>query len=152
MTILIAYDGSSGAENAIATAGKLLDTSTHEAVVLAVWEPVVVEAVPLSGLGPLAVPSNVGEADRSSEDYARELAERGAAAASTAGFTARAAWASDADGIAEAIVSAADELDASLIVLGSRGLTGVRAALGSVSQHVVQHADRPVLIVPESPR
>jgi nucleotide-binding universal stress UspA family protein len=152
MTILIAYDGSRGAESAIAAAGKLLDTEAEEAVVLSVWEPIVVEAVPLSGLGPLAVPSNVGEADQSSEDYARQLAERGAGSAATAGLKARAAWVADADGIADAIVSAADELDAGLIVLGSRGLTGVKAALGSVSQHVLRHAKRPVLIVPEAPR
>jgi nucleotide-binding universal stress UspA family protein len=151
VTILIAYDGSPAAEAAVAAAGTLLATDGAEAVVLSVWEPIVVEAVPLSGLGPLAVPSNVGEADRSSEDAARELAERGAGAARAAGLEARAAWIADADGTAEAIVAAADDFDARLIVLGSRGLTGVRAALGSVSQHVLRHAKRPVLVVPEAP-
>lgn len=151
MKVLIAYDGSRSAEAAIAAAGKLLAAGGAEAVVLSVWEPIVVEAVPLSGLGPLAVPSNVGEADRSSEDSARELAERGAGAARAAGFEARAVWVADAEGVAAAIVSAADELDADLIVLGSRGLSGVAAALGSVSQRVLQHAKRSVLVVPEPP-
>ena len=41
-----------------------------------------------------------------------------------------------------------EELDVDLIVLGARGLAGVRAFLGSVSNHVVQHAHRPVLVVP----
>jgi hypothetical protein len=50
--------------------------------------------------------------------------------------------------IAGAIIEAANTLDASVIVLGARGLTGIRAMLGSVSNHVAQHAHRPVLIIP----
>jgi nucleotide-binding universal stress UspA family protein len=34
------------------------------------------------------------------------------------------------------------------IVVGSRGLRGIRAALGSVSQRLLQTADRPVVVVP----
>jgi nucleotide-binding universal stress UspA family protein len=46
-------------------------------------------------------------------------------------------------------VDVADELDASVIVTGSRGLAGVRSVLlGSVSNHVLHHAHRPTLIVP----
>jgi nucleotide-binding universal stress UspA family protein len=45
------------------------------------------------------------------------------------------------------IVVLAEELGASLIVLGSRGLGGVRRALmGSVSDSVVRHAHCPVLV------
>jgi len=46
------------------------------------------------------------------------------------------------------IVDIADRDDAATIVMGSRGLTGLRARmLGSVSSDVVNHADRPMLIV-----
>jgi nucleotide-binding universal stress UspA family protein len=46
------------------------------------------------------------------------------------------------------IVEIADRDDAATIVMGSRGLTGLRAMLlGSVSSAVVHHADRPTLIV-----
>ena len=49
---------------------------------------------------------------------------------------------------AREIVALAEELDAGLIVLGSRGLGGVpRALMGSVSDSVVRHAHCPVLIV-----
>ena len=49
-----------------------------------------------------------------------------------------------------AIVSLAEELGAGLIVVGSRGLGGVRRALmGSVSDSVVRHAHCPVLVVRE---
>jgi nucleotide-binding universal stress UspA family protein len=46
------------------------------------------------------------------------------------------------------IVALAEELGAGLIVMGSRGLGGVRRALmGSVSDSVVRHAHCPVLVV-----
>jgi nucleotide-binding universal stress UspA family protein len=49
----------------------------------------------------------------------------------------------------EAIVDVAHELDAAVIVLGSRGLNGARELFeGSVSHQVAEHAGRPVLIVP----
>jgi nucleotide-binding universal stress UspA family protein len=50
--------------------------------------------------------------------------------------------------VAEEIVSLADEIGAGLIVVGSRGLGGIRRALmGSVSDSVVRHAHCPVLVV-----
>jgi nucleotide-binding universal stress UspA family protein len=43
----------------------------------------------------------------------------------------------------------ADELDVTLVVMGSRGLAGLRSVLlGSVSDHVLRHIHRPILIVP----
>ncbi len=48
----------------------------------------------------------------------------------------------------EEIVALAEELGAGLIVMGSRGLGGIRRALmGSVSDSVVRHAHCPVLVV-----
>jgi len=47
-----------------------------------------------------------------------------------------------------AIITLAEELGVGLIVMGSRGLGGVRRALmGSVSDSVVRHAHCPVMIV-----
>jgi nucleotide-binding universal stress UspA family protein len=46
------------------------------------------------------------------------------------------------------IVAAADAEHADLVVVGSRGRSGPgRMLLGSVSDHVVRNADRPVLVV-----
>jgi nucleotide-binding universal stress UspA family protein len=46
------------------------------------------------------------------------------------------------------IVALAEEIEAGLIVMGSRGLGGIRRALiGSVSDAVVRHAHCPVLVV-----
>ena len=54
-----------------------------------------------------------------------------------------------ADGpAAQALTEVARLHDAREIVVGSRGLRGIRAALGSVSQRLLQMADRPVVVVP----
>ncbi len=48
----------------------------------------------------------------------------------------------------EAIVHLAEEIDAGLIVIGSRGFGGLkRALLGNVADSVVRHAHCPVLVV-----
>lgn len=49
------------------------------------------------------------------------------------------------DKVAEALLEAAEQ--AELLVVGSRGLGGVRGLLGSVSQHCVRHAPCTVLVV-----
>jgi nucleotide-binding universal stress UspA family protein len=52
--------------------------------------------------------------------------------------------------VAREIVDLAEDLGAGLIVMGSRGLGGLRRALmGSVSDSVVRHAHCPVMVVRE---
>ena len=49
----------------------------------------------------------------------------------------------------EGIVKIAEEEKAELVVMGTRGLGGVKRALtGSVSDHVVRNASMPVITVP----
>jgi nucleotide-binding universal stress UspA family protein len=51
--------------------------------------------------------------------------------------------------VPEAIIDDAADVGASAIVIGSRGLTGLKSVLlGSVSHAVVQHSDTPVIVVP----
>ena len=51
---------------------------------------------------------------------------------------------------AEAIVAAADAIDADLVCLGTAGRTGIAASLlGSVAQRVLGRSRRPVMLVPE---
>ncbi len=138
--ILICYDGSAGAKHAIQAAAGLLDG--HPAVVLAVGPPLTAEES-YAALGTL-VPSF----QELNEQQALERAKEGAELAASAGFAAE-ARAEVAAPTWEGVIDVADEIDAAAIVIGSRGLTGVKEALsGSVSHAVAEHAGRPVLIMP----
>lgn len=149
--ILLAFDGSDDAALAIAKAAELF--KAREAVVLSVWEPVplwqpydpatIIEA-PLSRLAVQEL-----RLDELVVEAARQEAERGATLASRAGFAAQPrvergkAW--------RVICDVADEIDAAAVVVGARGLSRVGSLLlGSVSNAVMVHCTRPVLVVPHA--
>lgn len=144
MTILVAYDGSADSRAAIEFAAKHL--AAEPTLIVTVWEPLLVQIkrYPLAATG---VISDSGEEWRlQAEQYAKEGAEL-ATASGLVDVTYRAV--ADNESIWRTIVDVADEVDASLVVTGSRGLAGVRSVLlGSVSNHVLHHAHRPTLIVP----
>jgi nucleotide-binding universal stress UspA family protein len=49
----------------------------------------------------------------------------------------------------EGVREVTDEIEASVIVVGSHGVTGMRELVeGSVSHEIAQHSPRPVLVVP----
>ena len=52
---------------------------------------------------------------------------------------------------ADVLMKMGTALDASFVVIGSRGV-GDEQALGSTSHHVVHHCDRPVVVVPPADR
>ena len=136
--ILLCYDGSDVAFRAIEFAGALVPG--RRAVVLSVWEKYGV----LSGI-PRVDDDLMQEA---TEEMARDGAER----ANAAGFDATAAALEAEHGVAEAIIDATETHDALLVVMGTRGNTGIRSLLlGSVSHSVAHHAHRPLLIVPSVP-
>jgi nucleotide-binding universal stress UspA family protein len=141
--ILLCYDRSAGSRRAIATAGALFPGA--EAVVLHVWTPLAV----LFGPYALAVPPGADD-DAALQEAALRLADEGSGLAIAAGLAARAdAVPGNFEGTWHQILEVADACNASLIVVGARGLSPVRSLfLGSVSHGVVQHAHRPVLVVP----
>jgi len=145
--ILIGYDGSPGAVHAIETAGAMFPG--RKAVVLHVWSPV---ALIVSRYGGMATMPTYDDSEL--REAAMELAQRGARAATEAGLAATAEAAETTyAGTTHDILAAADRHHAALIVLGARGLSTFKAlALGSVSHGVVQHAHRPVLIIPAATR
>ncbi|MFG2071601.1 Nucleotide-binding universal stress protein, UspA family [Nonomuraea maritima] len=146
MTILVAYDGSADARAAIETVAKHL--AAEPVMVVTVWEPLLVQLKKYPTAVGMLNPATEEEAHAEAERHAKEGAELAAAAGLT-DVTHRAV--ADNESIWKTIVDVADEIDASLIVTGSRGLAGVRSVLlGSVSNHVLHHAHRPTLIVPPS--
>jgi nucleotide-binding universal stress UspA family protein len=146
--ILIAYDGSPDAQAAIDHAGELL--RGEPSTVLSVWEPFL-DVMARTGAGLGLAPGTVDheEIDRVYERSARERAAEGVERARRAGLNPQPRTRARHTTIAEAILAEADEVGASVIVLGTRGLTGIKSLLlGSVSHAVLQHADRPVIVVP----
>jgi nucleotide-binding universal stress UspA family protein len=138
--ILIAYDGSEYAQAAIEQAGEQL-RGGRRAIVLTVWQPF--EVTGFVG-APVVVP--VGVEDHIERD-ARRVADEGARLARLAGFDAEGV-AERGDPIWERIVESADEHDATIVVIGSHGRTGMsRVLLGSVASTAASHTALPVLIV-----
>jgi len=148
--VLIGYDGSPSAAEAITLAASLL--GARPAVVVSVWTPAPVQAVGY-GATPdfsVAAPAYFSDVDSTIEKQAREMAERGARVAREAGFDAEGRSA-QGNSAWQGIVDAADAADAAAIVVGARGLSGLKSALlGSTSKGVLHHAGRPVLVVQQS--
>jgi nucleotide-binding universal stress UspA family protein len=50
--------------------------------------------------------------------------------------------------VAETLLEMAREREAAVVVVGSYGISGLRTRLlGSVSRKVIEHCDRPVLVI-----
>jgi nucleotide-binding universal stress UspA family protein len=143
--VLVCYDGSDDARYAIETAATLFPGG--HALVVSVWQR-------LAGLDSIAWAGepagmvNADELDRAAAEHASRRAEEGARIAHEAGMDAEPVPVEASGPIWKSIVEAGAAHDASAIVLGSRGLTGLRAMLlGSVSNAVVHHAGRPTLVI-----
>jgi nucleotide-binding universal stress UspA family protein len=88
------------------------------------------------------------ELERVAAERGSLLAEQGARIAHEAGLDAEPLAVEAVGPVWKTIVEAAAAHDASAIVIGSRGLTGLRAMLlGSVSSAEVQHAGRPTMVI-----
>ena len=123
---------------------------------ITVWEPALAYGAatvpsPTGGLQPGAI--DVGQAQEIEEELharATRLAEEGADLARTAGLEAEAAPVAGEADAADSIAALAHERAAAAIVIGSRGLSGLRARLeGSTSSKVLKRAPCPVLVVHE---
>lgn len=138
--VLFAYDGSDLARLAIEEAGRQLEPG-RDAVVLTVWRPY--------GVGFIPPPEVKFDAAASDEvrKAAEETAAQGASMAQAAGFPAQSLAVKEPT-TWKGIARVADDRDASLIVLGSHGKSGLTGIfLGSVAGAVAAHSGRTVLIV-----
>jgi nucleotide-binding universal stress UspA family protein len=139
--ILLATDGSEEAELAALRAVELADATDSELHVVHVGEvPIFLQSYP----GTLGYHGKLYEqiVEESKERLRKQLLRVKAAGGTVAGSHLRMGQ------VALEIVALAEELGAGLIMMGCRGLGGVRRALmGSVSESVVRHAHCPVLVV-----
>jgi nucleotide-binding universal stress UspA family protein len=145
--ILICYDGSDGAVKALSAAAKLFPGA--RATIAFAWKP----PLPYGGIsygGQIILPPEI---QQEIAQKAREEAERlvGAAVerARSEGLDATTDVRESKVPIWRQLLAAADDIDADVIVAGSRGYGEVKALLlGSTSQALAHHSRRPLLIVP----
>jgi nucleotide-binding universal stress UspA family protein len=150
--ILLATDGSEEAGLAARTAADLAQKTGSELHVVHVFgiaplgPPIYPEATDLQGVEREA---EVEERQRISQQRAREVLEAEVEKLRSAGGMVAQSHLIEGR-VAPEVVALAEEIDAGLIVMGSRGHGGIRRALmGSVSDLVVRHAHCPVLVVRE---
>jgi nucleotide-binding universal stress UspA family protein len=146
--ILICYDGSPDSRAAVEQAAELF--KQEPATVLTVWEPFIEMAARNTfGLGLVATVPDSDRLDDASRQAGEKTAAEGVQLATDRGMKAEPLVVSQSTTTARAILAEAERLGATAIVMGSRGLTGVKSLLlGSVSHEVIQHADRAVVVVP----
>jgi nucleotide-binding universal stress UspA family protein len=133
-TVLVAADSSVTASRAVATAVELVKAVGGTLHVVTAYKP---EPAPVDKL-----PDEFF--DRVTDPADLLLAEL-RAGISKAGLEAR--YYPAAGDAADAIVRVADQIGADLIVVGNKGMKGVRRVLGSVPNSVAHHANCSVLIV-----
>lgn len=146
--VLVGYDGSPAATDAIAAGTQLVPGARGWIAYL--WGPpfasermrrrLWARAHDLDDLMTLMEREGTHEAER--------VAATGVTLALAGGWQAEPllirSWAGEGPGIARA----AEGVDADLIIVGSRGLGGTDAILGSVSDLTVHYGSRPVMVVP----
>lgn len=150
--VLIAYDGSAPSRGAIRQAVDLL--RPRRAIVATVWEPGLAYVSMSSSIdmspAPMVDPETAHEIDDSLHVHAERIAQDGADLARSLGFEAEPLAVADESHVSDALLRVARERSVAAIVVGSRGLTGLRARLeGSTSKSLIKHADCPVLVIHE---
>ena len=143
--LLLCFDGSEDARRAIERAGALF--AGRRALVVTVWQPIA-DLNSFAWTGPTVGPVDLVDLNRAAAANGGRVADEGVRVALAAGLRAEPLPVQATGSIWRTIVAIADRHDASAIVMGSRGLTGMRSMLlGSVSSAVVHHADRPTLVI-----
>jgi nucleotide-binding universal stress UspA family protein len=149
--VLIAYDGSELSKAAVRHAAVLFPS--RPALVITVWEPglatMPIGGPDLPGAGEIPPdPETVQEVDRAQRDRAAGIAAAGAELARSLGLSAEPHDVPDQLDVGDTLIDLARERDAAVVVVGSHGISGLRSHLvGSVSRKLLQHSDRPVLVV-----
>ena len=144
--ILIAYDGSEPAQAAIVATGRLFPGAEAQLVHAYDRPPAPGRALAAGGLPSDEIMRSLADLEQDASailEEGRELAEQAGLDVRTfVSRTAGAPW--------PEILAAADELDADVIVSGTRGQGRLgRALLGSTSSSLLHQSHRPTLIVPE---
>jgi nucleotide-binding universal stress UspA family protein len=148
--VLIAYDGSEVSRAAVRQAAELF--AGRPALVATVWEPglaVVAMGRPDAlGMSTVPDPATVEAIDRLQREHASTVAADGAELARSLGLAAAPQAVPDGVDVADTLIDIARQRGAVVVVVGSHGISGLRnRLLGSVSRKLIEHCDRPVLVI-----
>jgi nucleotide-binding universal stress UspA family protein len=152
--VIVAYDGSPAARQAVADAARLLGSC--RILVATVWEEGLAYVAPVMtsdtlSIAPPVDPDFARTLDRAQHEDAERVAQDGAALARSLGLDAEPLALPDEGSVSKTLLSLAEEREAAGIVVGSRGLHGIRARLeGSTSKALLKHAPCPVIVVHET--
>jgi nucleotide-binding universal stress UspA family protein len=146
--VLVGYDGSQSAAGAIEYGARLLPDAAVGIVHL--WAPAFADVElrrrvsrKARSLAELESPLETeGAAD------AERIAREGVALATASGWAARPLTDRTLSAEGFAFARLAEDVEPAAVVVGSRGLSGMRAVLGRVADFVVYHSPVPVLVVP----
>jgi nucleotide-binding universal stress UspA family protein len=150
--VLIAYDGSEVSRAAVRHAAELF--AGRPAVLATVWEPglaAVQIGLPPDSMGTGMLPpdpATIQEVDRLQREHAVTVAADGAELARSVGLVAEPQAVPDEVDVVKTLIEIARERGAAVVVVGSHGISGLRTRLlGSVSRKLIEHCDRPVLVI-----
>ena len=145
--LLLCYDGSDDAKHAIREAASMFGPG-RPALVLSVWQDAA--ALPSFAWAGAALP-DLGDVFEAARQGAERIAEEGAGIARAAGLDPTPIVAEAKGPVWAAVEEVCKAHDVEAVVAGSRGLSGVKSILlGSVSNGIVHHAERPVVVVRRS--
>ena len=96
-------------------------------------------------------PATVEAVDRGQREHASTVAADGAEFARSLGLVAEPQAVPDEVDVAGTLIDIARERGAAVVVVGSHGISGLRnRVLGSVSRKLIEHCDRPILVIRDS--
>lgn len=146
--VVMGYDGSPEAGAAIDVGGQLFP-SAH-AWITYLWVPPFASEKIRRRLRTRArdLDDLVAMVEQEGAHQARRQVAAGMALSRAAGWDAEPVMKKTWGGEGWRIAQSAEEVDADLVLVGSRGLGGTQAVLGSVSDLVVHYCSRPIVVVP----
>jgi nucleotide-binding universal stress UspA family protein len=92
-------------------------------------------------------PATIEAVDRLQRERASTVAADGAVFARSVGLVAEPQAVPDEVDVADTLIDIAREREAAVVVVGSHGIGLRRRLLGSVSRKLIEHCDRPVLVI-----
>ena len=147
MKVLVGFDGSPDATAAIRV-GAALFPEAHAHIAHVWMPPFTVHPSPAQRREARTVEGFIQLLEEQGRTRADEITRDGLRLAEATGWTAEPASRRGFAGEGLELARLAEQLDPDVLIVGARGMSGLRALLGSVSDAVAHYSPVPVLVVP----